>query len=112
MFNSRERALVLGWSGNLLARVGADSPEALELTDWLNAHADELGLAGGKGGPLEGRHPAFPARRKARSGRHPPQQEVRTPIGVQGKAGCLPSEGPSAPRPDGLPRPIEASAEA
>ncbi|MXY52943.1 MAG: ATP-binding protein [Gammaproteobacteria bacterium] len=44
MFNSRERALVLRWSGNVLARVGADSPEALELADWLSANAGELGL--------------------------------------------------------------------
>ena len=109
MFNSRERALVLRWSGNLLARVGADSPEALELTDWLNAHADELGLAGGKGGPLEGRHPAFPARRKARSERHPPQQREGTPVGGPGKAA---SEGSSAPRSDGLPAPTDAGAKA
>ena len=45
MFNSRERALVLLWTRNLLARVTADSPAALDLTDWLHGHADELGLA-------------------------------------------------------------------
>ncbi len=33
----------------MLARVGADSPEALELADWLASHATELGFA-----PVEG----------------------------------------------------------
>ena len=45
MINSRERGLLLRWSGNVLGMVGADSAEALELVDWLAAHAEELGLA-------------------------------------------------------------------
>ena len=55
MFNSRERALVLRWSDSLLARVGGDSPEALELGDWLNAHEDELGLAPAAAADSDGR---------------------------------------------------------
>lgn len=62
MFNSRERALVLRWSGNVLAQVGADSPEALELADWLSAHADDLGLApAGDRAALSGSGVAAPA---------------------------------------------------
>lgn len=45
MVNSRERGLLLRWSGNVLGVVGAGSAEALELADWLAAHAEELGLA-------------------------------------------------------------------
>ena len=65
MFNSRERALVLRWSGNVLARVGADSPEALELADWLSAHAGELGLApAGDRAALAGSDVVAPASRR------------------------------------------------
>ena len=49
----------------------------------------------GDGPPSEGRHSAFPTRRKARSGRRQPQRKEGTPIRVPGKAECLPSKGPS-----------------